>query len=104
MPMKFKAGDKIVFVRGFDEGQKGTLLDIKTIGGINWYSIKMEGGSRDGMVLSGQYEGDFVKVSDNLCKRCKKPLSEHKGDDLICPDVYERFQNPEGTTILDDAY
>ena len=62
----FKIGDRVEFIKGFREGEKGTVIGLKnakdssfSVGGIPWYSIKMDGG----YVISGQFEGDFRHLS-----------------------------------------
>ncbi len=72
----FKIGDRVKFIKGFRKGTKGTLLGLKdtkdssfSIGGIPWYSIKLDGGY--GYVISGQFEGELRKISDIKNKRKK---------------------------------
>jgi ribosomal protein L24 len=63
---KFEDGDRVIFTKGFREGEKGTILSMKnakdssfSIAGIPWYSIKMD----RGYVISGQLDGDFEKLN-----------------------------------------
>ena len=63
----FKVGDRVEFTRGFNKGQKGTLVGVKdssgssfSIAGVPWYSIKMDAG----FVRSGQFDGDFKKLKE----------------------------------------
>ena len=71
----FKIGDRVEFIKGFREGEKGTLVGLKgandssfSIGGIPWYNIKMDAG----YVISGQFEGDFKKLSSQKEKKLVK--------------------------------
>jgi len=64
MTEEYKVGDRVIFTKGFNKGQKGTIVGIKNakdssflIAGIPWFSIRMD----DGFVRSGQFEGDFKK-------------------------------------------
>ena len=67
----FKIGDRVEFIKGFNKGERGTLVGLKdaanssfSVGGIPWYSIKMDAG----FVRSGQFEGDFKKIKEKMVK------------------------------------
>ncbi len=57
---KFNIGDKVEFIKGFREGEKGILIRSFFIAGIPWYSIKIN----NGYIISGQFDGDFKKIKD----------------------------------------
>lgn len=54
-----KKGDRVIFTKGFNKGEKGKLVDIRDIGGVSWFGVKMD---RTGFVRGGQFQGMLRKV------------------------------------------